>query len=157
VGWIDDLDSRVDIIATALADLRGMARLGIGFARGSVHVPRLRGPAPGGSSPPPGRGLRLQVTRFTVIGVASTVAYLVLFVLLRVIMPAQAANVVSLLATAATVLRFLLYRHWAFGRHRVSGRRRESGPPERAEVTAWPSPGPAIGTVEMATQGERSS
>jgi glycosyltransferase involved in cell wall biosynthesis len=28
VDWIDDLDSRVDIIATALADLRGMARLG---------------------------------------------------------------------------------------------------------------------------------
>src|SRR6185437_14036349 len=51
VDWIDDLDSRVGIIATALADLRGMARLGIGFARGSVHVPRLRGPAPGGSSP----------------------------------------------------------------------------------------------------------
>jgi putative flippase GtrA len=221
VDWIDDLDSRVDIIATALADLRGMARLGIGFARGSIQVPRLRGPAPGGSSPPPGRGLRLQVARFTVIGVASTVAYLVLFVLLRVIMPAQAANVVSLLATAvantaanrrltfgisgrsgsarhqfkgliafgfclaltsgalaalgpgtgrlaevsvliaanlvATVLRFLLYRHWVFGQHRVSGKRRGSGPLERAEVTAWPSPGPAIGTVEMAAQGERSS
>src|SRR6201996_5480779 len=27
VDWIDDLDSRVDIIATALSDLRGMARL----------------------------------------------------------------------------------------------------------------------------------
>ena len=78
VDWIDDLDSRVDIIATALADLRGMARLGTGFARGTIRVPRLRGPAPGGS-PPPGRGLRLQLARFTVIGVASTVAYLALF------------------------------------------------------------------------------
>ena len=28
VDWVDDLDSRVDIVATALADLRGMARLG---------------------------------------------------------------------------------------------------------------------------------
>ena len=45
VDWVDDLDSRVDIIATALADLRGMARLGVGFARGSIQVPQLRGPA----------------------------------------------------------------------------------------------------------------
>ena len=43
VDWIDDLDSRVDIVATALADLRGMARLGSGLARGSIRVPRLRG------------------------------------------------------------------------------------------------------------------
>ena len=51
VDWIDDLDSRVDIIATALADLRGMARLAAGFARGSIQVPQLRGdPAAG----PPG-------------------------------------------------------------------------------------------------------
>ena len=41
--WVDDLDSRVDIVATALADLRGMARLGSGLARGSIRVPRLRG------------------------------------------------------------------------------------------------------------------
>lgn len=27
VDWIDDLDSRVDILATALADLRGILRL----------------------------------------------------------------------------------------------------------------------------------
>jgi putative flippase GtrA len=226
VDWIDDLDSRVDIIATALADLRGMARLGIGFARGSIRVPRLRGPAPGDSAPP-GRGLRLQIARFTVIGVASTVAYLVLFLLLRVIMPAQAANVVSLLATAvantaanrrltfgisgrpssarhqfkglitfgiglaltsgalaalgpapgrlaevsvliaanlaATVLRFLLYRHWVFGKngvfgkHRGSGQRQEPGPPRRAAVAVWPGRDPAISPVEMATQGERNS
>src|SRR5205085_12215141 len=45
VDWIDDLDSRVDIIATALADLRGMARLGAGFARGSLKVPQLRVPS----------------------------------------------------------------------------------------------------------------
>jgi len=45
VDWIDDLDSRVDIIATALGDLRGMARLGAGFARGTIKVPQLRGPS----------------------------------------------------------------------------------------------------------------
>jgi glycosyltransferase involved in cell wall biosynthesis len=46
VDWIDDLDSRVDLAATALADLRGMARLGAGLARGSIKVPRLRGSSP---------------------------------------------------------------------------------------------------------------
>jgi glycosyltransferase involved in cell wall biosynthesis len=45
VDWIDDLDSRVDIVATALADLRGMARLGSGLASGSIRVPRLREPS----------------------------------------------------------------------------------------------------------------
>jgi putative flippase GtrA len=215
VDWIDDLDSRVDIVATALADLRGMARLGIGFARGSIQVPRLRGPAPGGS--PPGGNLRLQIARFTVIGVASTVAYLALFVLLRLVMPAQAANVVSLLVTAvantaanrrltfgisgrtgsarhqfkgliafgiglaltsgalaalgpshpgrlaevsvliaanlvATVLRFLLLRHWVFGGHRGFSKHGDSG--EHRMTGTYP----AIGSVEMATtQGERNS
>jgi glycosyltransferase involved in cell wall biosynthesis len=48
VDWVDDLDSRVDIVATALADLRGMARLGVGFARGSLQVPQLRGPVRAG-------------------------------------------------------------------------------------------------------------
>jgi len=50
VDWIDDLDSRVDIVATALADLRGMARLGGGLARGSIKVPRLRGSSPAESA-----------------------------------------------------------------------------------------------------------
>src|SRR5579859_7531430 len=116
VDWIDDLDSRVDIVATALADLRGMARLGAGFARGSIQVPRLRGPSPGAAAPPAGR-LRTQVARFAVIGGASTAAYLMLFLLLRLIMPAQAANVVSLLVTA--VANTAANRRLTFG---ISGR-----------------------------------
>ena len=50
----------------------------------------------------------------------------------------------------ATVIRFLLFRHWVFGR------------PERAPDT-WPDPAAGrqvIGTVhenEMATQGERTN
>ncbi len=34
VDWVDDPDSRVDIVATALADLRGIARMGSQIARG---------------------------------------------------------------------------------------------------------------------------
>jgi putative flippase GtrA len=205
VDWIDDLDSRVDIIATALADLRGMARLGAGFARGSIQVPQLRGS--GGRT---ARGLPLQIARFTVIGVASTIAYVALFLLFRLMMPAQAANVISLLLTAvaniaanrrltfgisgrsnaarhqvkgmiafglglaltsgslavlghagrlteicvllaanlvATVIRFLLYRYWVFGR--------AERPPD-----AWPPGRHAVAAVhrnEMATQGERTN
>ena len=90
VDWIDDLDSRVDIMATAAADLRGMLRLGRGFARGSLAVPRLRLPTLAG----PGRGARraasgellLQVVSFAVVGLASTIAYVLLYLLLRGVM-----------------------------------------------------------------------
>jgi glycosyltransferase involved in cell wall biosynthesis len=41
VDWTDDTDSRVHIIDTALRDLRGMARVGLGLARGTIKVPRL--------------------------------------------------------------------------------------------------------------------
>ena len=116
VDWIDDIDSRVDIVATAFADLRGMARLGSGLARGSISVPRLRGSSPGG-----GRhsgDLPLQIASFAVVGIASTIAYLVLYLLLRGVMSAQAANVLSLLATA--VANTAANRRLTFG---ISGRR----------------------------------
>ena len=105
VDWVDDLDSRVDIIATALADLRGMARLGVGFARGSIRVPQLRGP----------------------------------------VRSAGLAEVSVLIAAnlTATVIRFLLYRHWVFGR------------PKKAP-DAWHHP-VTVHTSEMATQGERTN
>jgi putative flippase GtrA len=121
VDWVDDLDSRVDIVATALADLRGMFRLGVGFARGSIQVPQLRGPslavARSGSRHAASRDLPLQIARFTVIGVASTIAYVVLFLLLRGVMSAQPANVISLLVTA--VANTAANRRLTF---RISGR-----------------------------------
>jgi putative flippase GtrA len=49
-----------------------------------------------GSPPSFGR----QVGRFASIGVASTLAYVALFVMLRMAMPAQVANALALLATA---------------------------------------------------------
>jgi glycosyltransferase involved in cell wall biosynthesis len=41
VDWVDDPDSRVDIVDTALRDLRGMARLRLGLAQRTIRVPRL--------------------------------------------------------------------------------------------------------------------
>ncbi len=108
VDWIDDPDSRVNLVATALADLRGIARLGTGLARGRISVPVLGSHTPPGlpSGATPGGGaggpdeLARQLTRFAVVGVASTALFVLLYLLLRTMLPAQAANAVSLLATA---------------------------------------------------------
>jgi glycosyltransferase involved in cell wall biosynthesis len=72
VDWVDDPDSRVDIVATALADLRGIARVGTSLARGTLKVPRLR------DSDPPPRGLAWPAPGLVAIGIASTLAYTVL-------------------------------------------------------------------------------
>jgi putative flippase GtrA len=121
VDWIDDLDSRVDVVATALADLRGMVRLGSGFARGTIKVPQLRGSAlagPGGGARRAAPGeLRLQIASFAVVGIASTITYVLLYLLLRGVMSAQAANAASLLVTA--VANTAANRRLTFG---ISGR-----------------------------------
>ena len=112
VDWVDDPDSRVDLVATAVADLRGIARLGLGLARGTAGLPvfddrgdwagRLaRSAAPDRQRRQPGGVPGGQLIPFLVIGVASTAAYFVLYLLLRGMMAAEAANAVSLFATAA--------------------------------------------------------
>ena len=121
VDWVDDLDSRVDVVATALADLRGMLRLGSGFACGTIKVPQLRGSALAGPSggvrrAAPGE-LWLQIASFAVVGIASTIAYVLLYLLLRGVMSAQAANAASLLVTA--VANTAANRRLTFG---ISGR-----------------------------------
>jgi putative flippase GtrA len=97
VDWIDDPDSRVHIVNTAKADIRGIARLARALATGKLPVHDLRAqlgraplePATPGVPP----GLTRQVVRFGAVGVFSTVAYLVLFVLLHHPLGSQGANV----------------------------------------------------------------
>ena len=121
VDWIDDTDSRVDVVATALADLRGIARLGGGLLRGSIQVPVLGdlGGPPGGEDGPPrlrpdaGTGLRLQLPRFVAVGAVSTIAYILLYLALRGAMGPQEANALSLLAT--TVVNTAVNRRFTFG------------------------------------------
>ena len=100
VDWVDDPDSRVDIVATALEDLKGVARLGRGLATGRLPVAELRAelrrPVPAGRGP----SFAGQALRFAVVGVASTLAYLALYVLFRLAVPAQVANAAALLLTA---------------------------------------------------------
>jgi putative flippase GtrA len=103
VDWIDDTDSRVKVVSTAIADLRGIVRLGMGLARGTIRVPVLGDPSPPGRPGwPDSRHYQLagQLARFVGVGVASTVTYVLLYLLLRGTMDAQAANAISLLVTA---------------------------------------------------------
>jgi len=141
VDWTDDTDSRVRVIATILADLRGIARLGLGLLRGSIAVPYLGtggeparqwpgpvGEASTGQSQPGVRastggmqrgitsgraGLHRQLAGFAVVGAVSTAAYIALYLMLRNVLPAQLANACSLLATA--VGNTAANRRYAFG------------------------------------------
>jgi putative flippase GtrA len=108
VDWIDDPDSRVDIVATARADVAGIARMLRALTTGRLPVAELRASLGRGpltsplSDPVPGvpAGLFGQLVRFALIGALSTVAYLALFVGLRGVIDAQPANLVALAVTA---------------------------------------------------------
>ncbi|WP_193048272.1 bifunctional glycosyltransferase family 2/GtrA family protein [Mycolicibacterium baixiangningiae] len=100
VDWVDDSDSRVDIVSTATADLRGIGRLLRGFANGSIPVQLLAAQFAPPRPPAASRSLLRHAVRFGAVGVVSTLAYLVLFVLTRDWLGAQAANLIALGVTA---------------------------------------------------------
>lgn len=96
VDWVDDPDSRVDIVATAREDVAGMARMLKDeiAGRGRVDIPGLR-------RAPDSRGRLLrQILTFGAIGVVSTLAYVLLYAGLREIVSAVAANAIALVLTA---------------------------------------------------------
>lgn len=95
VDWVDDPDSRVDILSTALADLRGIARIGRALARGTLPTAGLRR----GADEPAG-GLAGQLLRFGAVGAVSTVGYVLLYAVLRPATGPQAANTIALLLCA---------------------------------------------------------
>ncbi|WP_329111309.1 bifunctional glycosyltransferase family 2/GtrA family protein [Micromonospora sp. NBC_01699] len=118
VDWIDDPDSRVDIIATALADLRGIWRLATGaLSLTEVRAQLGRAPLAAPAGPVPA-GLPRQLLRFAAVGLASTLAYVTLYALLRTGIGAQPANLLALLVTA--VANTAANRRLTFG---ISGRR----------------------------------
>jgi putative flippase GtrA len=112
VDWVDDPDSRVDIIATATADLKGVGRLLRGFANGSIPINTIAAQLGSRRAAAP-RSLLRQVVRFGTIGVASTIAYLLLFMALHASIGAQGANLVALLVTA--VANTAANRRFTFG------------------------------------------
>jgi putative flippase GtrA len=126
VDWVDDPDSRVDIVATAAADLKGVTRLMRGFATGAIPVHTLAAQLDSNSAAAP-RSLLRQVVRFAAIGVASTLAYLLLFLGLHHLVGAQPANFLALLLTA--IANTAANRRFTFGvrggttvaRHQLEG------------------------------------
>jgi putative flippase GtrA len=99
VDWVDDADSRVDILPTALADLRGIGRL----ARAA------------------------PMTRFAGIGIASTVAYALLFLGLAAAIGSAGASAAALALTAVgntaanRRLTFGIRGRERIGRHHAAG------------------------------------
>jgi len=89
VDWVDDPDSSVSIVQTALDDLRGVARL------------------------------YGELVRFAAVGVASTLAYLLLFLVFRAALPAQVANALALALTA--IANTAANRRVTFGRRGREG------------------------------------
>lgn len=126
VDWVDDPDSRVDIVATATADLKGIARLLKGFATGAIPVREISAQLGSRRAAAP-RNLLRQLVRFGTVGVASTLAYLLIFSALHTSIGAQAANLVALLVTA--IANTAANRRFTFGvrgsagaaRHHVEG------------------------------------
>ena len=104
VDWTEDPRSSVDILSTAMEDLRGVLRVGLAGLR-------------------PRRTLG-QLWRFGLIGAASTIAYAALFLLLRPVVPAAVANAAALLATA--LANTLANRRLTFGVQGSRGLARDS-------------------------------
>jgi glycosyltransferase involved in cell wall biosynthesis len=97
VDWVEDPDSRVDIVATALKDLQGVWRLS------------------------------QDVRRYAAIGIVSTLAYVAGYEVFRVVLPDAIANALALLLTAlgntAANRRFTFAAHGngALARDHLSG------------------------------------
>jgi putative flippase GtrA len=115
VDWVDDLDSRVDVVGTAVADLHGIWRLVTTRSRREPHV--------GGPAPLAAAGdLTSQLVRFASIGAVSTVVFALLFALLTGPLGFVAADVVAL--GICSVANTAANRRLTFSLHGRSGRAR---------------------------------
>lgn len=113
VDWIDDPDSRVDIVRTAMIDLRGMRRLGWSLLTGRVPLEDVRSRV--GTARDAGR-LKVQLVLFAAVGVVSTLAHTALYVMLRQHLAGQSANAAAM--ALSTIANTALNRRFTFG---VSG------------------------------------
>lgn len=101
VDWVDDPDSRVDIVSTALDDLRGVRRLLFRRPKG------LR-------RPDSSEVAADQLLRFAGVGVISTLGYLFLFIAWRPMLGALGANAVAM--AIATLFNTAVHRELSRGR-----------------------------------------
>ena len=95
VDWVDDPDSRVDIVSTAAGDLRGVWRLLVRRPKGLRRVRSNEVTAD-------------QLLRFAGVGVVSTLGYLFLFVAWRPLLGPYGANAVAM--AIATLFNTAVHR-----------------------------------------------
>jgi glycosyltransferase involved in cell wall biosynthesis len=94
VDWVDDIDSRVHVVSTAVGDLKGTARMAFRFATGGGRVD-LGPDARVALANDFGR----RFVSFSLIGAASTAVSLALFLLMHGAIGAIGANIVACTAT----------------------------------------------------------
>jgi putative flippase GtrA len=104
VDWVDDPDSRVDVVATAAGDLRGLLRMARRLAAGDGRATEVATPA--GTSLT--LGSALQTRRYAGIGGMSTLVYLIILLAARPSLGTLTANAVAL--TVASVANFAAHR-----------------------------------------------
>ena len=95
VDWVDDPDSRVDIVSTAADDLRGVWRMLVRRPKGLRRVRSNEVTAD-------------QLLRFAGVGVVSTIGYLFLFIAWRPLIGAFGANAVAM--AIATLFNTAVHR-----------------------------------------------
>lgn len=103
VDWVEDLDSRVRIVSTAMGDIRGLLRVARDKVTGAARVPGLpQRPEPRSAHPEAvlatrASELRWQLWTFGLIGLVSTAATAGLYALLRLWSPPLVANLLALI------------------------------------------------------------
>lgn len=107
VDWVDDPDSRVDIIATAREDLAGLARVTRRIVAGEFSLDR-------NATTNPDDHLGRQAVMFAAVGAATTVLHLTLFALWHRTLGAQFANAAAL--SVATIVNTFANGRLAFNR-----------------------------------------
>jgi putative flippase GtrA len=127
VDWVEDGDSRVRIVSTAMGDVRGLVRVARSKVTGAALVVDLpRRPAPRCAHPDAVLAARhgvllWQLVTFGLIGLASTAATALLYVLLRSWSPPLVANLGALVAV--NLLNTEANRRLTFAGAGVSSRR----------------------------------
>jgi glycosyltransferase involved in cell wall biosynthesis len=94
VDWVDDTDSRVHVVSTAVGDLKGTARLAVRFAMGRGRVDL--GPV---ARAPLANDFGRRFVSFSLIGAASTAVSLAIFLSTHGLIGPIGANVVAVTAT----------------------------------------------------------
>ncbi|MEV7403427.1 bifunctional glycosyltransferase family 2/GtrA family protein [Streptomyces sp. NPDC091267] len=128
VDWVEDVDTRVDVVGTAWDDLRGLWRLARLKVSGAATLQVPRRPEPRAEhpaavlAPESGRSVFVfELCCFLAIGVASTAGQALLYLLLRGWWAPAVANLVSLVIL--TLLNTEANRRLTFG-HTAAGVRR---------------------------------